>query len=237
MRVLITNDDGINAIGLKKLVEATIKYAKVIVVAPKVEQSAKSHSIRVRDYFEFKKIDDIVEGVDTYYVDSTPADCVRVAYFYLHDEFDIVFSGVNKGFNVGEDITYSGTCAAATEGALLKRKGIAFSTDYEDCDKIDNDLNIAMEYIFENKLYEKWDLWNINIPYQSKEFKYVRQGFTHYISNYENKDGYLRSIGRPEATPDDIEYSDVDSVYKKYITIMPLTFDRTNEEVLKKFIK
>ena len=69
MKILITNDDGINAVGLKQLVKVASKYGKCTVVAPKVEQSAKSHSLNLRKDLEFKKIEDIIDGVDTYYLD------------------------------------------------------------------------------------------------------------------------------------------------------------------------
>ena len=233
MHILITNDDGIFAPGLKTLVKEALKYGRVTVIAPKVEQSAKSHCIQVRTPIEFKKIDDIVEGVDTYYADSTPADCVRIAYFYMNLDFDIVFSGINAGFNVGEDITYSGTCAAATEAAMLGKKAVAFSCGFEDVENIDKEVEKAIEYVFRNKLLEKYALYNINMPTNAKGIMLSRQGHTHYFSYYENNNGYLSSLGRPEATEDDIELSDVDLIYKKYITITPLNFLRTNEDILK----
>lgn len=236
LRILITNDDGINAIGLKILAKVASKYGDVFVIAPKCEQSAKSHSIHVRHPIEFKKVEDILPGIDTYYADSTPADCVRIAYFYLEDNFDIVLSGVNAGFNLGEDITYSGTCAAATEAAMLGRKAVALSTNFSDIDKIEEDLEFTLDYVFKYKLYDIYPLYNINIPLGSRSIRYVRQGKTHYYSYYRNDQGYLSSIGRPEATPDDIELSDVDLTYKKNITIMPMSFNRTNEDMLKRLV-
>lgn len=236
MHILITNDDGIFAPGLKKLVKETLKYGRVTVIAPKVEQSAKSHCIQVRTPIEFKKIDDIVESVDTYYADSTPADCVRIAYFYLNLDFDIVFSGINAGFNMGEDITYSGTCAAATEAAMLGKKAIAFSCGFGETENIEKELACAIEYVFRNKLLDKYALYNINMPTHAKGIKLSRQGHTHYFSYYENNNGYLSSVGRPEATDDDIELSDVDLTYRKYITITPLNFLRTNEDILKNLL-
>ncbi len=236
MHILVTNDDGIFAPGLKKLVKEALKYGRVTVIAPKVEQSAKSHSIQVRTPIEFKKVEDIIEGVDTYYADSTPADCVRIAYFYLNLDFDVVFSGVNAGFNMGEDITYSGTCAAATESAMLGRKGLAFSCNFDDINVVDKELEKALEFVFSNKLIDKYALYNINMPKSAKGLVFSRQGHTHYYSYYANNDGYLSSLGRPEASEDDTILSDVDFTYKKYITITPLNFLRTNEEVLEKLI-
>ena len=128
MRILITNDDGLYAEGLKILVEKARKYGEIVVVAPKEEQSAKSHSINIKTGIECKKVN-LFEGIDSYQIDSSPADCVRYAYYGLKLDFDLVFSGINKGFNVGEDIMYSGTCAAIFETESTKRNGIAFSCE------------------------------------------------------------------------------------------------------------
>ena len=236
MRILVTNDDGIGAIGLKKLVSVALKYGEVTVVAPKIEQSAKSHAISVRTPFEFKKIEDILPNVNTYYIDSTPADCVRVAYFYLKSDFDVVFSGVNSGYNLGEDITYSGTCAAATEGALLGKKGIAISTDFNTIDKIDDDLDAVLSYIFRNKILDVCNLLNVNIPYKHEGISFARQGKTHYYSNYENKCGFISSIGRPIVIKDEIINSDVDLIYNNKATIMPMVYNRTDESLLEMLI-
>ncbi len=237
MRILVTNDDGYNALGIKKLANIAKKYGEVFVIAPKEEQSAKSHSIKVRQDIKFKKVKDIIDGVDTYYAASTPADCVRIAYFHLGANFDIVLSGVNRGYNLGEDITYSGTCAAATEAAMLGKVGIALSCNFKEVEDIDYALEYSLDFIFKHKLYEKWPLLNVNMPAEFKKIVFTRQGKTHYVSNYSEKNGKLASIGRPVEAEDGIELSDVDLTYKSYITITPLTYSRTNEEVLKSFIE
>ncbi len=236
LRILVTNDDGYRAKGIQKLAEAAKKYGEVFVIAPKEEQSAKSHSIKVRQKIKFKKVKDIVEGVDTYYANSTPADCVRIAYFHLGANFDIVLSGVNEGYNLGEDIVYSGTCAAATEAAMLGKVGIAFSCKFKALDDIDYALERSLDFVFKNKLYEKWPLLNINMPTEFKKIIFTRQGKTHYVSNYSENRGKLTSIGRPLESEDSIDKSDVDLTYKSYITITPLTFNRTNEEILHEFL-
>ena len=234
MNILITNDDGINAIGLKALVSVARKYGKCIVIAPKVEQSAKSHSLLLRKELEFKKIEDMFPGVETYYLDSTPADCVRVAYSMFDDDFDLILSGVNDGYNLGEDILYSGTMAAATEAALLGKKAIAFSTQYKDVDKIEKYLDEIMKYIFDNKYLDIWSLYNINIPIDYVGIKHCVQGYTHFKIEYEQNGEYVKSVGRPVICPDSIENSDVNAVYNKYVSISPLTFNRTNKEILNK---
>ena len=107
MRILVTNDDGVNAQGIKILANVAKKFGEVVCVAPIYEQSGKSHCIDIKEPFVVKKYNDILPEVKTYVVDSTPADCVRIAYYYLKEDFDIVFSGINNGYNLGEDILYS----------------------------------------------------------------------------------------------------------------------------------
>ena len=128
MRILITNDDGIQGEGLLHLVKWAQKLGEVVVAAPKVEQSAKSHSIQIHECFEVKKVD-YLPGVTAYSVDSAPADCVRILTLGMHEKFDLVLSGINRGLNVGSDIMYSGTVAAVFEASNLGMKAIAVSTE------------------------------------------------------------------------------------------------------------
>jgi len=236
MRILITNDDGVNAIGLKKLVKVAMKYGTCTVVAPKFEQSGKSHSIKIREDMEFKQVEDLFEGVKTYSVDCPPADCVRVGLSYLRLEPDLVLSGINPGFNTGEDIVYSGTCACVTEAAMQGIKALAFSTSFDTIDNIDNDIEKVMKYVMDNKLLDIWPVYNINVPVGYKDICFARQGKTFYDCKYQLKDNMLRSISRPFPNDDGIEYSDVTNTFNNMATINPLSYDRTNQEILKKLI-
>ena len=102
MKVLVTNDDGYTAIGIKKLVEKIKgKYEEIVVIAPKTQKSATSHSIILKGGIEFKQVDDIVEGIKTYYCDGNPADCVSFARCVLKYPYDLVISGCNNGINLG----------------------------------------------------------------------------------------------------------------------------------------
>ena len=117
MRILITNDDGVFAPGIRVLCEWAKTKGEVTVVAPKVEQSGKSHAIDFTRPIEIKEVE-LMEGVRAFSMDSTPADCIRFAHFGLQEDFDIIFSGVNRGFNLGKDIVYSGTAGAIFEAAV-----------------------------------------------------------------------------------------------------------------------
>lgn len=122
MRILVTNDDGIDAPGLVELARLASDFGKVVVVAPESEQSACGHRITVDRPLRIR-----THRAGWYAVDGTPADCVRVALAEIAPESAWVLSGINPGGNLGVDIYMSGTVAAAREGALLGRRAAAFS--------------------------------------------------------------------------------------------------------------
>lgn len=123
MKILISNDDGINARGIELLEEACREVGDVTVVAPDREQSASSHALTMRRPLRTEK-----RGDGRFQVDGTPTDCVLLALEIVVDSKpDFVFSGVNHGPNMGEDVLYSGTVAAAMEGLSLGIPGVAMS--------------------------------------------------------------------------------------------------------------
>ncbi len=235
MRILVTNDDGLNSAGLKILVDFALNFGEVICIAPIEEQSGKSHCIVIKEPFKVVQYDDIVDGVKTYGVSSTPADCVRVAQYYLMEEFDIVFSGINNGYNLGEDILYSGTIGAASEAVLCGKKAIAFSTARNSYDNTIDEFSKVFKLIDEKQLLDIHDLWNINVCDSPLGVKFTIQGNTHFDAYYEelgNNDIFSR--GGPDLSIDDDKSSDVCAIYNHYISITPLTIDRTAHSILKK---
>ncbi|MCR5503511.1 MAG: 5'/3'-nucleotidase SurE [Lachnospiraceae bacterium] len=130
--ILITNDDGIDAEGLKRLVIASCAFGDVTVVAPSSQRSAASHSITLHSTIDVFPHDIGVEGVKAYSCSGTPADCVRVGSLSIMEKRpDFVFSGINRGYNVASDIQYSATAGAAFEGAFQGYLSIAFSEGFE----------------------------------------------------------------------------------------------------------
>jgi 5'-nucleotidase len=122
-RILVTNDDGVFSPGLRSLAEALGRLGEVFVVAPPVEASAIGHALTLRRPLRLEEV-----GPRTYVVDGTPTDCVNLAVAtVLKGAPDLVVSGINKGWNLGDDITYSGTVAGAMEGALLGIASLAVS--------------------------------------------------------------------------------------------------------------
>lgn len=236
MKILVVNDDSIHSEGLQELVKVAKTLGDVFVVAPSEEQSGKSHSIDIHSGLELRK-HDINLGVESYALTSTPADCVRAAHFALKKEFDIVFSGINNGLNIGEDIFYSGTVAAISEAATLGKKGIAFSSFSRHHMDVINHFDEIMDFFKEHNLFEYNLIYNVNVPKNPKGIKITKQGSTHFDTRFDNIDGMYYQRGRPRHELDkDNEDSDVGAIYHDYISITPLNIDRTNYKVLE-FLK
>jgi 5'-nucleotidase len=124
-RILVTNDDGVHSEGIHALAEALKRLGPVTVVAPHVEASAIGHALTLRRPLRVERL-----RADVYEVDGTPTDCVNVALARILDgPPKLVVSGINKGYNLGDDVTYSGTVAGAMEAALLGLPGIAVSLE------------------------------------------------------------------------------------------------------------
>ena len=235
MRILITNDDGMNASQLPKLIAWAKKLGEVTVVVPKVEQSAKSHGIEIHKPFEAKQVT-LPSGDVVWAVDSTPADCVRFAKFGLKLDFDLVFSGVNRGLNVGTDTLYSGTVSAASEAVLLGMKAVALSTNPANYDKATEELDRVWAYFLENKLLEKNSIYNVNIPGNPGEIRITHQGGPYYSDDFPHVgNDHYRPTGKPiwQYSGDDTLDTDA-TLHGHYITITPLTIDRTDWTVYRK---
>ena len=163
MKILITNDDGIMSPVLPLLAKWAQKLGDVTIAAPKVEQSGKSQAIHFTREIEITKAE-IAPGLIGYAVDSTPADCVRFGVHGLKQKYDLILSGINRGYNLGDDIVYSGTCGAIFEGARMNINGLAVSADIDNLMEAPNFLDMIWDYIQKNNLYEHNMLYNVNIP-------------------------------------------------------------------------
>ena len=239
MRIAITNDDGIQGEGLRRLVQWAAKLGEVTVIAPKVEQSAKSHAIEIHKAFEAKPAE-VPGAVRAWAVDSTPADCVRFAILGLHEKFDLVISGVNKGLNIGQDIMYSGTVSAVFEAAALGVRGLALSTDPESFDTAMEQLDNVWAFIQEKHLFEKCPIWNVNIPVGTTgEFRITRQGGPYYSDDFapQPDDLYL-PVGKPVWVNTYDESVDTNAVlHYRHISVSPLTIDRTDRRIFDQLAK
>lgn len=233
MRILITNDDGLHAEQLIPLIHWVQKLGDVTAVVPKVEQSGKSHSFQIRHPFEAKRVD-LVPGVDVWAVDSTPADCVRFAVLGMGMQFDLVISGINRGLNIGADIMYSGTVAAASEAVNLGMPAVALSTQPENYANATAELDSILTLFQEKQLFQKNRLYNVNIPEKPLGFRFTRQGGPYYSDDFPAiGDDLYRPCGKPVWEDSHDDTLDTDATLHGYITITPLTIDRTNWDVLR----
>lgn len=229
MRILITNDDGIRAPGLLPLAQWAQRLGEVTVFAPKFEQSGKSHGIEIHKSFEVKKVD-FAPGIEAYSVDSTPADCVRIAILGMKKQFDLVISGINRGLNIGQDTIYSGTVGAIFEANALGLPALAFSTSPAYYDRAIGHMDAIYDYICRNRLMEKNDLYNINIPDDPVGFRITRQGGPYYSDQFSlQENDMMMPCGIDVFRSSNTRDLDTDAVLVHHlISISPLTLDRTN---------
>ncbi len=231
MRILLTNDDGIHAEGMRVLIDWAKTIGEVAVYAPKVEQSAKAHSIEIHKPFEAKQVE-LHDGTMGWAVDSTPADCVRFAVIGRKEHFDLVISGVNRGLNIGTDVNYSGTVSAAFEAALLGMKAMAVSTQSKGFESAKQHLPAVWERIKARRMLEKADVLNVNIPYEVKgKLLITRQGgrYSSDEISYVGNDMY-RSAGYSEHRNQGDYTIDTNAARGGHITITPLHVDRTDQK-------
>lgn len=234
MRILITNDDGAQAPQLGALIKWCRKFGDVTVFVPKVEQSGKSHGFQINKPFEVKQAE-LEPGLSIWTVDSTPADCVRMAVLGMKMEFDLVISGINRGLNVGADMMYSGTVGAASEAVNLGFKAIALSTTPKYYDRAAEQLDRIFDFVMENKLLELNPIYNINIPEDPAGIRITRQGGPYFSDKFPaiGNDLYCPTgYSIWEDRGDDT--LDTDATFHGYITITPLTIDKTNHTVFNK---
>ncbi len=236
MKILITNDDGIDALGLRLLTGWATRLGEVTVVAPKRGQSAKSHAIEIVHAFEIKRVD-YMDGVEAYSVDSTPADCVRFGISGLRRRYDLVLSGINKGVNLGDDIVYSGTVGAIFEGAKLGVRGIAFSALPDELEEAAKHLDETYAYLTEGDLFAETPIFNINIPAKPKGLRMTYQGTSYYDDGFVCVEGDMyrqEGVLRPDEYPEDADRDTV-AYHRGYITVTPLAQTRTDMRVFEKY--
>jgi len=255
-KIFLTNDDGWDAKGLEKLIEALNPLAQLIIVAPATEKSASAHSMTLTRPMKLVGVDDDFYKMD----DGTPTDCVFIGLNNLFDtesgdKPDLVISGINVGSNMGEDITYSGTVAGASEAILQGVPAIAISQVFNDLNNANKDAwdyELAMKTIHDiaKKILEdefplgERKLLNINIPpcsvEECKGLKITKAGYREY-----GNDSHMHRSPRGEEMywiglhpliwkSDESKSCDFEAIKENYVSITPIQLDMTSYDDIEK---
>ena len=241
--ILVSNDDGYESVGLKVLLNIADKLAdNVFIVSPEKNQSAKSKSITIKENIKFREI-----TKNFWIVNGTPTDCIIFALNHLFKtkKPDLILSGINAGSNIGDEVSYSGTVAAAWEGAVRKIDSIALS-QYGGDDKINSyECSQAKGFDVINYLLkiksQTPKFYNVNFPYIiSSNLKNVRSSFTTLASQKiadeilfdDDFSSFL--IGRMINNHSSLINTDLECLKKNKISITPLSLNLTDNEFFKK---
>ena len=243
MKILLTNDDGIKAPGLRALLECVPKDARVLVAAPATERSASSHSISLGQKL---RVEEFVEGkVKFLAVHGTPADAVKLA-LYEHGDFapDLIVSGINQGANTGVSVYYSGTLSAAREGFINGIPAIAISLSSREFGNFTVCQNVARLLIeaYRERRLPSQAMLNVNVPpllpEDIKGVRITRQAPSRFIEEFvpepEKEEGkkVYRLAGEIEIYDAD-GTSDEKAVNEGFISITPLKIDLTDYGAIK----
>jgi len=245
LKILLTNDDGIDSPGLEALYESVEGFGELIVIAPQVEKSASSHAISSITPIRVRKVKHSkFEGIA---VAGTPADCIKIALRnILKTKPDLIISGINMGANIATNILYSGTVAAACEGALLGIRSIAISITRT------KDVNFTFAKKFIRRFIQELSrnpipediVLNINIPHlnedEIKGVEFTKQGKSIFVEKYEERTDFKGNLfywpdGAMEYSyENNIFAADDYTINNNKISITPLKFDFTDYPTLEK---
>lgn len=247
MRILLTNDDGLQASGICMLAAALRELGDIYVVAPDRERSGTGHGITVFNPIMVQKLDMPELAPHVWVVDGTPADCVKLGISALLDSPpDYVVSGINRGPNLGTDVLYSGTVSAAVEGVIMGVPSLAVSlTSYqhgEDYSFAARFTRAVLRRIHQDGI-DKDTILNINIPAiprsEIKGLRITKLGSRKYENIFEErKDPRGRSyfwLAGDVIEEEQEKDSDVTAVNEGYISITPIHFDLTDYRLINKF--
>jgi 5'-nucleotidase len=238
MKILVSNDDGYLATGINALTDALERVADVVVVAPDRNRSAASSSLTLHTPLRVSKY-----AENRYKVDGTPSDCVHLAVTgFLDDEPDLVVSGINHGANLGDDVIYSGTVAAALEGRFLGLPTIAVSLVGHDLEYFETAARVASELVqkIERSALAPDVVLNVNVPDRPYDdligIRATRLGFRHKSEQIlKDRDPYGRPIywvGPAGKGQDAGEGTDFHAIEHGAVSVTPLRVDLTRHEAV-----
>ena len=238
MRILISNDDGYEAKGIKQLTKSLSEIAEVIVVAPSENKSAASSSLTLG-----RPLKPIQIEKNIYAIDATPSDCVHLALCgFIKESIDLVVTGINFGANLGDDTIYSGTVAGAIEGRFLGLPSIAMSLASWECNHFETAGEIAKKLVIQidkSKLSYN-TIINVNVPdiplSEIQGIKTTRLGSRHKSepSIKDKEDTSLYWIGENGKEADNSEGTDFNAISNNFVSVTPLQIDTTKYSEVKR---
>lgn len=237
MRILVSNDDGVHAPGIRALANEMSEIGEVFVVAPDRNRSGASNSLTLTRPLRIRELDN-----GHFSVEGTPTDCVHLALTgFLEPAADIVVSGINDGANLGDDILYSGTVAAAVEGRYLGFPAIAFSMVGDNIRHYDTAASIARQIVLKmrNNLLPSQTILNVNIPdlplNQIRGIEVTRLGTRHgaepIVKGTDPRGKPMYWIGPPGREADAGPGTDFYAISQNCVSITPLHLDMTHYKV------
>ncbi len=240
-KILVTNDDGVHSDGIHSLASALASLGEVTVVAPHIEASAIGHALTLRRPLRMERLRDRV-----YEVDGTPTDCVNIALTQVYtpgSRPNLVVSGINKGYNLGDDVTYSGTVAGAMEGSLLGIPSIAVSLartrSAYDFGPAANAAATIASLVLRGDLITLRTFLNLNVPPgRPKGFRLTVQAKRNHVTIVDpridprGQPYYWIEEGENDWEPHD--RSDYQAVREGYVSVTPLQPDMTDHDALRK---
>ena len=241
--IIVTNDDGYDAPGILALAQAMRALGDAQVCAPAVNQSASGHKITL---FQNIKVSTatVGDGIPALAVGGSPADCIALSLLGLVDASpDIVVSGINRGENMSQDLTYSGTVAAALEAAIHGIPAVAFSLARADADCLDHyavaaQITIPIVTMVLERGLPPFTILNVNVPPVAqvadlRGIRLTRQGVRIYRDCLvEVEEGVLRVEGEPPTANTDELGTDVWAVHRDYVSVTPVHLDMTAHQFM-----
>lgn len=236
--ILLSNDDGIFAEGIQCLSGALSQIANVYVVAPDRDRSGASNSLTLANPLRAKK-----HGPNQYSTNGTPTDCVHMAVTGMLDvKLDMVISGINRGANMGDDILYSGTVAAATEGRFLGLPAIAVSLAGENPEHYATAAEFVKRFVVQltNTTLPVSTILNVNVPNvpynEVSGVQITRLGYRHLaepvVKCNDPRGREIFWIGRPGKSDDDELGTDFHAIKHRYVSVTPLKIDLTHYDAM-----
>ncbi len=237
--IIVTNDDGVHAPGILALTQAMRQLGRVQVIAPARNQSSSGHK---KTLFQDIGVEEttLADGTPAIAVDGSPADCIALAALGITEwPARIVVSGINRGANMGQDVTYSGTVTAALEATIQGLPGVAVSLAKRDADSVEDYAVAARAAIpVVQRVLEKglppFTILNLNVPAGDsvKGIRLTRQGMRVYVDELERNGDFCRIVGPEPGGNTDEQGTDLWALHNGYISLTPIHLDLTAHRFL-----